>query len=325
MSNDDVFLVTGAQGCIGAWVVRDILARGAKPVVFDLNRDPRRLEQVLEPGDLDRVDFVQGDVTDLAAVEAALKSCGASQIIHLAGLQVPFCKADPLAGARVNVLGTLHLFEAAKRRGLERVVYASSAAVYGDEGDAAVDESVVPAPTTHYGVYKQANEGNARVYWQDDGLSSVGLRPLTVYGVARDQGLTSGPTKAMKSAVLGRDYTISFSGRTDFLHTSDAAAAFVEAALRAPAGAHVYNLHGESVDVQQVVSRIEAHPLRAGNARIQSEGSALPIAAHLSNGALRAALPGLPVTTLDAGIADTMERFARLNTEGRLPTEDLDS
>jgi nucleoside-diphosphate-sugar epimerase len=284
-----------------------------------------RLEQVLEPGDLEHVDFIQGDVTDLAAVESALDSCGAGRVIHLAGLQVPFCKADPLAGARVNVLGTLHLFEAAKRRGLERVVYASSAAVYGDEGDAAVDESVVPAPTTHYGVYKQANEGNARVYFQDDGLSSVGLRPLTVYGVARDQGLTSGPTKAMKAAVLGRDYTINFSGRTDFLHTSDAAAAFVEASLRAPAGAHVYNLHGESVDVSDVVARIEAHPLHAEASKIRIDGPALPIAAHLSDGALRAALPGLPVTSLDAGVADTMERFARLHHDGRLPTEDLDA
>ena len=53
-------------------------------------------------------------------------------------------------------------------------------------------------PTTHYGVFKRANEGNARVYYLDHGLNSVGLRPLTVYGVNRDTGLTSDPTKAKK-------------------------------------------------------------------------------------------------------------------------------
>ena len=317
--SDDVFLVTGAQGCIGAWVVRDILLRGGRPVVFDLQRDPRRLQQVLEPTDLEKVDFMQGDVTELASVEAALGDSGASHVIHLAGLQVPFCKADPLAGARVNVLGTLHVFEAAKRAGLGRVVYASSAAVYGAEGADAVDESVATAPGTHYGVYKQANEGNARVYWQDDGFPSVGLRPLTVYGVARDQGLTSGPTTAMKAAVLGLPWTIGFTGQTDFLYTADAAAAFVECALRAPDGAHVYNLHGESTDVARVVELIGA-----ADDSIRAEGPELPIAPHLSDGALRAAVPGLPATPLADGVAETMERFRRLHAEGRLPTEDLE-
>ena len=62
----------------------------------------------------------------------------------------------------------------------------------GEDGAAAPDEDSACEPTTHYGVYKRANEGTARIFWQDNNMPSVGLRPLTVYGVGRDQGLTSG-------------------------------------------------------------------------------------------------------------------------------------
>ena len=157
------------------------------------------------------------------------------EIIHLAGLQVPTCKADPVAGAFVNVIGTLNLFEAAKAVGAERVVYASSAAVFGaGEPATPVDETAATEPATHYGVFKRTNEGNARVYFLDHGLNSVGLRPLTVYGVNRDTGLTSDPTKAMKAAVLGVPFQIRFSGATDFQYVEDTAAAFIACADKRP-------------------------------------------------------------------------------------------
>src|SRR6266852_3069620 len=81
--------------------------------------------------DMARVRFVTGDITDLAAFQKALADSGATHLIHLAALQVPFCRADPPLGARVNVVGTVNAFEAVKRAGLKRLVYASSFAVYG--------------------------------------------------------------------------------------------------------------------------------------------------------------------------------------------------
>src|SRR5206468_11550310 len=133
-------------------------------------------------------------------------------------------------------------------------VYASSAAVFG-RGDerSPLDESAVSEPTTHYGVFKRTNEGSARVYFLAHGLSTVGLRPLTVYGVNRDSGLTSDPTKAMKAAVLGIPFHIRFGGATDFQYVRDTAAAFIACADNAPAGAHVFNLQGETVEVARIV------------------------------------------------------------------------
>jgi nucleoside-diphosphate-sugar epimerase len=317
------YFMTGALGCIGAWVVKALVERGDAPVVFDQGRDRRRLEAIIEPADLARVSFVQGDVTDGAAVRTALEASGARRIIHLAGLQVPTCRADPARGAMVNVVGTLHVFEAARALGAERVVYASSAAVFG-LSDHPVDESVAPAPLTHYGVFKQANEGNARIYYRDHGLSSVGLRPFSVYGVGRDAGITSDPTRAMKAALVGRRFDIRFSGVTDFIYAADTAAAFVACADGAPAGAHVFNVHGEAIDVASIVRLIDAHLPQASRGLIAFGGPPIPMPPSLDDTALRALVDGLPRTPADAGIAETIRRFAELRDAGRLDTSDID-
>src|SRR5882724_4461239 len=252
------YFITGAQGCIGSWIVKALVERGDSPLVFDRSDDTRRLGAIMETVDLERVRFVTGDITDGPAVLAALKESAAQHVIHLAGLQVPACKADPVAGAFVNVVGTLNVFEAARILGLSGVVYASSAAVYGmDEDSGPLDETAACEPTTHYGVFKRTNEGNARIYFLDHELSSVGLRPLTVYGVNRDAGLTSDPTKAMKAAVVGRPFQIRFGGRTDFQYVVDTADVFIRAATSELSGAHVFNLHGDVVQIREVIEEIE--------------------------------------------------------------------
>jgi nucleoside-diphosphate-sugar epimerase len=172
-------------------------------------------------------------------------------------------------------------------------------------------------------VYKQANEGNARVYFADAGLSSVGLRPLTVYGVGRDQGMTSDPTRAMKAAVVGRPFRIRFSGATDFLWGRDCAEAFLAAADRAPAGAHVFNLHGETVEVTRVLDLIAAEEPRAREL-VTIDGPQLPIPPEIDGSALAAALPGLPGAPIDQGVRETIAHFRRLRDADRLDTRELD-
>jgi nucleoside-diphosphate-sugar epimerase len=249
-----------------------------------------------------------------------------THIIHLAGLQVPTCKAEPRLGAMVNVVGTINVFEAARRAAgqIKKIVYASSAAVFGTtDEDRPVTERDEPQPTTHYGVFKRCNEGNARVYYLDHGLSSVGLRPLTVYGVGRDFGLTSDPTKAMKAAVVGRPFNIRFGGRTDFQYVADTADVFIRASLSDLNGAHVFNLHGETIHVAEVVAEIErAWPAARGT--ITYEDAPLTIPAELDDTMIRAALGELPATPLAEGVRETVERFAQLQREGRLETTELD-
>lgn len=321
----ETYFITGAQGCIGSWIVKALTERGDTAVVFDRSDDARRLSAVMDAADLAKVRFITGDITDGGAVLSALGESGAQRVIHLAGLQVPTCKADPIAGALVNVAGTLHVFEAAKKIGIKRVVYASSAAVYGVNDDGvALDETAQCEPTTHYGVFKRANEGNARVYFLDHGIDSVGLRPLTVYGVNRDTGLTSDPTKAMKAAVLGRPFHIRFGGATDFQYVRDTAAAFISCADNAPAGAHVFNLHGETVTVERIANFINSQVAQGNGDLITFGGPPIPIAAAIDDTAIRRVLNGLPSTPLEVGVHETMDRFGALRDAGRLDTSDLD-
>src|SRR5580692_8354043 len=247
-------LLTGGYGCIGSWITRNLLERGDRVWIYDLKEDPKRLRLILDEAKLREVTFVQGDVTDLTRLRDALQANQITHIVHLAGLQVPTCRADPILGAKVNVLGTLAVFEAVRQSQpqVQRLVYASSAAVFGPPevypaGPLADDVKLVPS--THYGWFKCCNEGNARIYFQDHGLSSIGLRPWTVYGVGRDVGMTSEPTKAIKALALGRPYHITYGGWQDLQYIDDVAKTFVRC-LEAPyTGSKSYNLRGQVVDL----------------------------------------------------------------------------
>ncbi len=209
-----------------------------------------------------------GAIEDTGRIKSLVKESGVTHMVHLAASLIPVCQADPVKGGLTNVIGTLNVFEAARDAGREvRVVYASSAAVWGPEeayGDRALSESDLLLPGTHYGVFKQANEGNARVFYRLNGISSVGLRPWSVYGLGRDAGLTADPTLAAKAVVLKRPFRIRVSGRMDLQYVEDVAAAFVEALVSPIEGAHVFNLAGEIVDMEDLIRILEE--LRPGQA-----------------------------------------------------------
>jgi nucleoside-diphosphate-sugar epimerase len=323
------FLITGAKGFIGAWIVKNLVARGDRPWVFDLDTESHRLRALLSDEQLKAVTFLQGDVTVLEEVDRAVAENGITHIIHLAGLQVPLCAANPPLGAKVNVLGTLNVFEVARRRRdlVKRIVYASSAAVFGPEefyGPTTVQEGAPLLPGTHYGVFKQCNEGNARVYFTNDGIPSVGLRPWAVYGVGRDQGISSGPTKAIKASVLGRPYVIRFTGAVDLQYVDDCARIFLRCAEDDLPDARVYTLRGSVVQVEEFIRTLEqVYPRAQG--LIRAEGKHLPIAPDLDDSALVRDLKDVPRTPLDHGISKTAAIFERLQSEGRLDTRDLET
>jgi UDP-glucuronate 4-epimerase len=316
------FLVTGALGCIGAWTVRALVREATPITALDLGQDRRRLAQIMTPDELASVDFVAGDITDLAAVERILDERGITNVIHLAALQVPFCRADPPLGALVNVVGTVNLFEAVKRRGITSapLVYTSSIGAFSDadaDGEThRLEEDADGHPTTHYGVYKRANEGTARIYALDDGIPSIGLRPMTVYGIGRDQGMTSTPTAAIAAAVLGRQYRISFSGTTLYQYAEDVATTLVAASRSGLDGAHVFNLGGSSVDMGSWIAAIEsAVPSAAG--LITAADTQLPFPSEIAHDAL-AAIGPVPVTPYRDGIAATVQLLRQLDADGRL-------
>src|SRR5262245_34888105 len=322
-------LITGGYGFIGAWIVRNLLARGDRVWIYDIQEDPRRLRLVLPEEQVRQVTFVCGDVINIDALKHAIRENAITHVIHLAGLQVPTCRTDPILGAKVNVLGTLAVFEAVKAAGsqIQRLVYASSAAVFGgpDKYPAgSLGDDVLLVPSTHYGVFKCCNEGNARIYFQDSGLSSVGLRPWTVYGVGRDLGMTSEPTKAIKAALLGRPYHISFGGWTDFQYVDDVAKTFVLSLERPYTGAKSYNLRGAVVtlaDFHKALGKVLPEAAKL----VTLGATQIAIAYDLSDAGIEKDLGPLPKTKLEDGIRETVAIFREQMKDGRFDASDLDA
>ena len=323
------YFVTGAQGCIGAWVVKNLVDRGQAVVVFDLDLEPKRLGLLLNAQALSRVQFIRGDICDSEQITSEIQRQKIDYIIHLAGLQVPTCRANPRLGAMVNVVGTVNVFEAARARGkdLQGLVYASSAAVFGPEEDYGgnpLDESAALLPETHYGVFKQCNEGNARVYFKEQHISSVGLRPYAVYGPGRDVGITSGPTKALKAAVAGRAFEIKFGGPVSMQFVDDTAKTFIACVESRKSGARAYNIRGAVITVEGFIQEVEEAFPRF-NGLIRCNSNTLGIASNLAEQGLRDEIGSIPTTELKAGIEATVEIFERLQREGRLDLADLDT
>lgn len=321
------YLITGAHGFIGAWVVKRLLAaKAGRVVMFDRSADPRRLRLIMDEDEIEQTSFVAGDITAPDTLPPILEQHSITHIIHLAGLQVPSCKADPRMGAMVNVIGTINVFEAARHSAgqVKHIAYASSAAVFGaTTDDTPQTEDKAGNTGTHYGAFKRCNEDNARIYFLDNGISSIGLRPLTVYGVGRDFGVTSDPTKAMKAAVVGRPFHIRFGGRTDFLYAADCADAFIRSADSDQTGAFVFNLHGETAAIADIIAEIEQEVPSAKGTVTHAE-NIMPIPAELDDAAIIATLGDIPHTSLTQGVQETIARFKVLHEQGRLDTADLD-
>jgi len=306
------YLVTGGMGCIGAWTLHHLVRQNKRAICFDLSKDRRRLDLLLSRDEQDLISFVGGDLTDTALVRNVFATYGVSHVVHLGALQVPFCRANPAAGAQVNVTGTVNIFEAARHSGVNRVAYASSVAVYGPPelyppGPLAASASV--APRTLYGVYKVANEQTAQIYWQDCGLSSIALRPYTVYGLGRDQGLTSEPTQAMLAAACGQDFHIRFGGQMNFHFASDVAQQFIAAAESTAAGAHAFNLGGPIVAMAEVASLIMAC---CPAVSITYADELLPFPSGCDDTELRRHAPVVYATPLEEGIRATIDAFTLL-------------
>lgn len=291
-------LVTGGTGFVGLRTVAALVAAGHSVRIFDLAPRPERLP----PGIA--AEIVSGDITDTATVLDAARDCDG--IVHLAGLMTIDCARDPVLGARVNLIGSLNVFEAAKARRLP-VAYLSTAGVFGPQ------DGVHPHPMTIYGSTKLAVEGAARAYSLDHGVSSVGLRPYIVYGPGISAGIAAGPSIAIAASLRREAAEIRFSGRVGFVHVDDVAR-LLSAAMKAPLdGAAVLTMAGDRAEMEDFVSELRR---QSGWAGITVAGPPLRIPADLVSDPVPTFLGEHPVTSIEAGIGQSLaELKARADEE----------
>ena len=305
---DGSVLVTGAGGCIGAWVMAILQRSGVPCVGFDLRDDRRRPALLLGEDGAAALKWETGDIADAEGLASIVKRHNVRAIVHMAGLQVPFCKANPAAGARVNIEGTVNVLQAAREAGIRRTVYTSSVAAYG----------MPPGGeylATLYGVYKKANEWTGAVYWQDWQVPSIGIRPNVVYGVARDQGMSSKGTVAIHAAAAGMPYDVPFSGQVSWLYAGEAAAAMIACVSSDQSGAPVFDLNGSCETVEAALDALRA---LVPDAKVSCSGTPFPFPPDLDDGPLRAHVGAYPSISVPDGVRDTYRAFQALVAEGRL-------
>lgn len=178
-------LVTGGAGLVGSHIVDRLIDEGAGEIRV-LDNLIRGRQANLAPARARRkITFIEGDVRDRAAVRAAVAGC--DYVFHQAAIRITLCAETPRDCMDVLVMGTFNVFEAAAEARVKKVVYASSASVYGAAEVFPTDEKHHPwGNRTLYGSAKVMNEGIARHFRDMNGLPGVGLRYFNVYGPRMD-------------------------------------------------------------------------------------------------------------------------------------------
>ncbi|WP_440408324.1 NAD-dependent epimerase/dehydratase family protein [Neorhizobium petrolearium] len=285
-------LVTGGAGFVGLRTVAALLNAGHQVRIFDLAPRPELLPLAAN------VEIVFGDITDAEAVCSAAKQC--SGIVHLVGLMTVDCARDPALATRVNLIGSINVFEAAKAARLP-VAYLSTAGVFGPQ------DAVHPRPMTVYGATKLAVEGVARAWHLDYGVPSLGLRPYIVYGPGISAGIAAGPSIAIAASVARKPAEIRFSGRVGFVHVDDVARMLTAAMTRPLEGVTVLTMAGDTAEMGDFVSELAR---QTGWSGITVSGEPLRIPADLTSDPVPAFLGAQPPTRIAAGIAQTLAELS---------------
>jgi UDP-glucose 4-epimerase len=275
------FVVTGGAGFIGSHLTDALLAAGhAVRVIDDLSTGHRAN---LDP----RAELIVADICDASMLRAALD--GADGCFHLAAIaSVARANEDWVGTHRVNLTGSITVLDAC-RAGWLPVVYASSAAIYGNTGDAVAHEGLVPAPQTAYGADKLGSELHASVGWGVHKVPSFGLRFFNVYGPRQDPKSPYSGVISIFADRIGRGESVTVHGdglqTRDFIYVADVVAHLLAAmrVLEERPGAYVCNVCTERETSVLMLAealgaicgrtaQVEHGPARAGDIR-RSVGS----------------------------------------------------
>ena len=303
-------LVTGGAGFIGSHLVSLLLERGYEVTVLD-DFSTGKYDNI--PLNHASVSVLSGDLSDQTALESALRDQDA--FVHLAAIaSVEASVQDPIRTHRTNLEGSIRLFEAAANLGVRRAVYASSAAVYGNNAEIPLKETATPRPLTPYAVDKLAGEHYLDFFHRANRLDATAFRFFNVFGPRQDP---SSPYSGVISIFLDRatktdPITVFGDGKQtrDFVYVKDVALALFEAIERAerPDELPVFNVgQGKAVSLLDLLNTIERLPGVHGPLEVRhAEPRQGDIRASLSDVSKLTATGWEPATNLFDGLLSTV-------------------
>jgi UDP-glucose 4-epimerase len=263
-------LITGA-GLVGSLAAARLIAeRDERPILYDVGFS---LPNVSERVDLDKVTLVRGDVTDVPDLVRAIQTYSVDRIIHSAGMLTWMVRERPYTGVRVNLMGTLAVYEAARLTGVQRVVFCSSNTVHlGTKGGGTEPEgtdfalhTVSEYPPSVYASMKLAGEWLGHCYRQEYGVDVVSVRFAGVFGPWHGTP-SGGPSQLLQQVIecayYGRPCRLSAGDldrrATSYVHAADAAQGTVRGVHAAEPTTRVYNIAmPEMYTLRQIVEMTE--------------------------------------------------------------------
>jgi nucleoside-diphosphate-sugar epimerase len=253
-------MVTGGTGFIGNRIIRKLLDRGEEVVCFDLAPPRNNLEPYA-----DRINFYRGDISQIPHLLEAINTFKVHKLIHMAALLPPDTEDRPHFGMSVNIQGTNNVFEAARWTNIQRVVYASSIAVYGVQetfGDRPINENDLSDPVNVYGMTKAANDFAAGRYRERYDMDIRGVRICTVFGHGRVTGMTGMIGGLMMSLpAIGKPVTMQFDPNeaSPMIHAEDAAEIFVQVSLSNNLQHPIYISGGHLATIQDIANIVKEY------------------------------------------------------------------
>ena len=253
-------MVTGGTGFIGNRIIRKLLDRGEDVVCFDLAPPRNNLEPYA-----DRINFYRGDISQIPHLLEAINTFDVRKIIHMAALLPPDTEDRPHFGMSVNIQGTNNVFEAARWTNIQRVVYASSIAVYGVQetfGNRPINENDLSDPVNVYGMTKAANDFSAGRYRERYNMDIRGVRICTVFGHGRVTGMTGMIGGLMMSLpAIGKPVTMQFDPNeaSPMIHAEDAAEIFVQVSLSNNLQHPIYISGGHLATIQDISNIVKEY------------------------------------------------------------------
>lgn len=310
-------LVIGGMGFIGSRIVRSLVELGEDIVVVGRQPTLHRLGELAE-----KIKVVQGDKTNIDQVFDWISTYKVTKIIDASSELEAESERVPYSATKINLIGTLNVFEAARITGIKRVVWASSLAVYGDKkraGGIPQNEDALNNPVTVYGACKAYGEFMAKLYNVRWDMDIVSLRPSSVYGPLRAKGATSWLTDIVQLPLMGQvvDIPVGPEETTNFCFVDDCAEAFVRCCQykgdRLPHD--VYYIGGFKASIGELMAEVKKH---IPEAEVRYHGKPIYYIDRIDNNRIGEDLGFNLRYDLAAGVKEQVLRQRALNkTEGK--------
>lgn len=306
-------LVTGGGGFLGYETTRCLADRGDTVIAFDAAFGKSLLELA---GSIDRVRIEAGDMTDLSNVAQVFDRHRPDAVVHLAAVVgVPASMGSPSNIVRVNLQGSLNVFEAMRLYQVKRVIHMSTEEVYGDFERACADEEHPQRPTNPYGITKLAVEHFGRSYGEFHGLECINLRTSWVYGVGLDRPRP--PMNYLEAALVGRSIDLPSGADTviDYAYVDDVVNGILLALDHPVHRYNVYNVaSGQAVSDQDLINEIRRllpeSQLKVGpGRRPYASGHRMPVKGALDCSRAREEFGYVPRYDIRRGLAAYVTRW----------------